>query len=314
MLIEAASLALIQKIQHQELLESGAMDDWAEEKRQNEDEDYAAPSSRKRKTTSSSAGGTNKTSKTTNGTANAHAHHDQADVAHAQADVAGASGSEPSPSNKENANPKPNKQGGGGGAAGGKGRSSTGGGAQRRGSSRGTSLLDLIKDGCIQPGEGCLRLVYREHKYQADLTPQGLILFESETFESPSSWSIYVKRRTNPEKKADDGWKSVYYKDKKLEHFKHELLLRMYGQTRTLSAGSKIVPVKKKAKKEKVEKTVEKTESMADKVVEPPMPKRTRPKREIKRKQWNTMDTGDEHSMVRIFLLSFPHFPLNSHI
>ena len=31
------------------------------------------------------------------------------------------------------------------------------------------------------------------------------------TFESPSSFSIYMKRLVNPARKADDGWKTVRY-------------------------------------------------------------------------------------------------------
>jgi hypothetical protein len=31
------------------------------------------------------------------------------------------------------------------------------------------------------------------------------------TFESPSSFSIYMKRLVNPSRKADDGWKTVRY-------------------------------------------------------------------------------------------------------
>ena len=31
-------------------------------------------------------------------------------------------------------------------------------------------------------------------------------------FESPSAFSVYLKRQTNPDRKADDGWKTVRYR------------------------------------------------------------------------------------------------------
>ena len=33
-------------------------------------------------------------------------------------------------------------------------------------------------------------------------------------FDSPSAFSVYLKRLVNPDRKADDGWKTVKYKDK----------------------------------------------------------------------------------------------------
>lgn len=35
-----------------------------------------------------------------------------------------------------------------------------------------------------------------------------------QSFESPSAFSIRVKRKLNPERKADDGWKAVKYAGK----------------------------------------------------------------------------------------------------
>lgn len=40
------------------------------------------------------------------------------------------------------------------------------------------------------------------------------------TFESPSAFSIHVKRLVNPSRKADDGWKTVKYEKRYLESFK----------------------------------------------------------------------------------------------
>jgi hypothetical protein len=38
------------------------------------------------------------------------------------------------------------------------------------------------------------------------------VLFTAELFfDSPSAFSIYLKRLVNPARKADDGWKTVKY-------------------------------------------------------------------------------------------------------
>lgn len=43
------------------------------------------------------------------------------------------------------------------------------------------------------------------------------------TYESPSAFSIAVKRQINPSRKADDGWKTVKYQGKFLEFYKKKL-------------------------------------------------------------------------------------------
>ena len=40
----------------------------------------------------------------------------------------------------------------------------------------------------------------------ADLGPGGEIIFEGTQFKSPSAFSVHVKRKQNPGRKADDGW------------------------------------------------------------------------------------------------------------
>lgn len=44
-------------------------------------------------------------------------------------------------------------------------------------------------------------------------------------FESPSAFAIFIKRLSNPTRKADDGWKSVKYAGKVLEYYKDRWLL-----------------------------------------------------------------------------------------
>ena len=96
------------------------------------------------------------------------------------------------------------------------------------------SLLDLIQEGYIEPGENVLSCPYlKEHHFSATLLSTGQLLYNGETFESPSSWSIHVKRSVNPSKKADDGWKSTYYvkdgTETRMEEIKHRFLKKKYG-------------------------------------------------------------------------------------
>ena len=42
--------------------------------------------------------------------------------------------------------------------------------------------------------------------HAADLGPGGEIIFEGQQFKSPSAFSVHVKRKQNPGRKADDGW------------------------------------------------------------------------------------------------------------
>ena len=49
------------------------------------------------------------------------------------------------------------------------------------------------------------------------------------TFESPSAFSIFFKRLVNPSRKADDGWKTVRFQGKFLDHYKMEYARRRFG-------------------------------------------------------------------------------------
>lgn len=49
-------------------------------------------------------------------------------------------------------------------------------------------------------GEGVMLLDYKGVTYSADLLPNGVILCDATQFESPSAFSIYIKRKTNPER------------------------------------------------------------------------------------------------------------------
>ena len=72
-------------------------------------------------------------------------------------------------------------------------------------------LQALMKEGLMEPGQGVLRVEYRGHVFLGDLTPSGSICYKGKLWESPSPWSLHVKRRVFPGKMADDGWESVFY-------------------------------------------------------------------------------------------------------
>ncbi|KAK9809210.1 hypothetical protein WJX72_011487 [[Myrmecia] bisecta] len=97
----------------------------------------------------------------------------------------------------------------------------------------GLSLKLLIDEGILWPGENVLSVEYKATMTYASLTEEGKILCkingEPMSFDSPSAFSIYLKRLVNPSRKADDGWKTVKFAGKFLEQYKLELARRRYG-------------------------------------------------------------------------------------
>ena len=70
----------------------------------------------------------------------------------------------------------------------------------------GPTLLDLMKEGLMEPGQGVLRVEYKGHVFLGDLMPSGSICYKGKLWESPSGWSGHVKRNAH-----DSGWESVFY-------------------------------------------------------------------------------------------------------
>ncbi|KAK9857193.1 hypothetical protein WJX84_009152 [Apatococcus fuscideae] len=85
---------------------------------------------------------------------------------------------------------------------------------------RSLTLLPFLAAGILQPGQGKLSCSVGGTEYYADLKSDGTIFFESEAFRSPSSFSVFVKRKLNPRRIADDGWTSVKYCGTVLREFK----------------------------------------------------------------------------------------------
>ena len=129
-----------------------------------------------------------------------------------------------------------------------------------------TSLADLVVHAILVPGRDKLTCTYKGTMYVASLCEDGSIDFEGEPaawpsalsadrrrhfvgshrarlhtaqpstwrptgcagrrYHSPTAWSIYVKRLITPDKQGDDGWKSVLYDGRALEHFRRALCAR----------------------------------------------------------------------------------------
>ena len=82
----------------------------------------------------------------------------------------------------------------------------------------GITLKLLIDEGILFPGENVLTVEYKSNITYGSLADCGRIkctIGGTElTFESPSAFSIYLKRLINPARKADDGWKTVKFEGK----------------------------------------------------------------------------------------------------
>lgn len=82
----------------------------------------------------------------------------------------------------------------------------------------GITLKLLIDEGILFPGENVLTVEYKSNITYGSLAECGRIkctIAGTElTFESPSAFSIYLKRLINPARKADDGWKTVKFEGK----------------------------------------------------------------------------------------------------
>ena len=88
----------------------------------------------------------------------------------------------------------------------------------------GVTLKSLIDAGLVWPGEDVLSVEYKNVTTLGTLDADGRIICAVDgrrlAFDSPSAFSIFLKRLVNPARKADDGWKTVKFAGRYLEHFK----------------------------------------------------------------------------------------------
>jgi hypothetical protein len=77
------------------------------------------------------------------------------------------------------------------------------------GGASGVTLAHLIDANLIAPGVDVVSTLYNGVTELATLRDDGAIAWDGREFHSVSAFSLAVKRRTNPDRKADDGWKCV---------------------------------------------------------------------------------------------------------
>jgi len=100
-------------------------------------------------------------------------------------------------------------------------------------------IKDLIESGLLTPGEDIVSVIYKGTTYFASLDSSGTILFQGiystviwidefdvlgSSFNSPTAFSIHVKRILSPEKRGDDGWNSVMISGQSLSTWRSQYL------------------------------------------------------------------------------------------
>ena len=84
-----------------------------------------------------------------------------------------------------------------------------------------TSLLDLIKAGLLEDGEKLeCRLSKSGEVYVGELNAVGLIVYNSQSFDTPSGWA---KHLAGKKYKSRNGWADVSARGKKLSEYKSSL-------------------------------------------------------------------------------------------
>ncbi|CAL8469922.1 g9464 [Coccomyxa elongata] len=186
---------------------------------------------------------------------------------------------------------------------------------KRRGKPRaggGITLKLLIDEGVLQPGDNVLSVEYKSSMTYANLEPDGRISCfvqgQHLTFESPSAFSIYLKRLVNPARKADDGWKTVKCNGRFLEQYKLELARRRFGKPDDDSAGASTEAPEQKRPRTSVRTPSESNLGRSGPGMQQQSPRamangysgdyvKSRPKRQIKPPARNS-SYEEEHQMV----------------
>jgi hypothetical protein len=102
-------------------------------------------------------------------------------------------------------------------ALGGPRKPGSGGGSGSRSSA---SLSDLVASGIMVPGKGKITVTYKGTTVTANLSEDGTIEHQGRKYNSATAFSINMKRSITPSKQGDDGWKSVFYEGRPLEHYR----------------------------------------------------------------------------------------------
>ncbi|GMH45982.1 hypothetical protein BSKO_13946 [Bryopsis sp. KO-2023] len=92
-------------------------------------------------------------------------------------------------------------------------------------SDRVCTLQPYLAAGIFQHGPQRLSVAVGGNELLADLGRNGEIFYEGLSFNSPNTFSLYVKRKCNPSRKVDDGWASVKYGSQPLASYRDRLEL-----------------------------------------------------------------------------------------
>lgn len=106
------------------------------------------------------------------------------------------------------------------------------------------SLVELVESGILAPGPSKISCTYKGHSVTATLTASGCIEHQGRQYQSATSFSINFKRTITPSKQGDDGWKSVLYDGKPLEHYRkvYQEIKGSQGGSQSGIAGALSVP------------------------------------------------------------------------
>ena len=106
-----------------------------------------------------------------------------------------------------------------------------------------STMSEMLRAGVIQSGKNVFRITYKQKIFYADLTQKGEIKKGKRTFATPSGLSAFVKEM------PDNGWTSIYYKNKKLSDYRKDKKRKMSSKKpsdkRKSQGGSTRVPTEK---------------------------------------------------------------------
>lgn len=99
-------------------------------------------------------------------------------------------------------------------------------------------MKDLVDAGVLIPGKNKVTCVYKGMTAVATLAEDGAIEYQGKRYNSATAFSIHYKRQITPSKQGDDGWKSVCYDGRPLEHYRKIYLQQLSASMRASQQGN----------------------------------------------------------------------------
>lgn len=118
------------------------------------------------------------------------------------------------------------------------GRSANKSGGSGSGTRGSPSLKDLVEAGVLIPGKNKITCAYKGMTAVATLMEDGTIEYQGKRYNSATAFSIHYKRQITPSKQGDDGWKSVAYDGRPLEHYRKIYLQQLSNSMRAQAVAS----------------------------------------------------------------------------